>query len=407
MRRGRCGRAVGGRRSPQRGWPAPLYPGRRRSRRRVRHHRLRRRSLGARRGPAPPRPCVSTTADGPGRQLGGDAGVVRHRRELVRWCEHQRTPLSRDLDRVEVVGRRRRLRLDDLAACSRPYTEAGSTSGSLASPSLNSSDTGTAPNPAALASMPALAVESVITATLGIARHYPRRPSPSTGGVRSPARRPLLTARSLALARSHRCWSFHDGPCCCTGVMGLSVSELSARTGVPVSAITYRRLGLLPPTVVDRRRLRYGDDHVRALRLIRRLREQRGLPLNRIAAILPTLLASEQERSARRCGTVSSTPGEPGPDAGCAARRRRRRVQCPLVRRGDGRRPGRRQRHRQAHVLPLLRLQGGCVHRRRPAAAERVVAMIDGVRGADLRAALRAPGSGVADAARVGDQGVS
>jgi DNA-binding transcriptional MerR regulator len=79
--------------------------------------------------------------------------------------------------------------------------------------------------------------------------------------------------------------------------MALAVSELSARTGVPVSTIHhYRRLGLLPPpTVVDRRRLRYGDEHVRALRLIRRLRERRGLPLHRIAEILPTLLASEQE----------------------------------------------------------------------------------------------------------------
>jgi DNA-binding transcriptional MerR regulator len=79
--------------------------------------------------------------------------------------------------------------------------------------------------------------------------------------------------------------------------MGLAVSELSARTGVPVSTIHhYRHLGLLPPpAVVDRRRLRYGDEHVRALRLIRRLRERRGLPLHRIAEILPTLLASEQE----------------------------------------------------------------------------------------------------------------
>ena len=79
--------------------------------------------------------------------------------------------------------------------------------------------------------------------------------------------------------------------------MGLAVSELSARSGVPVSTIHhYRRLGLLPPpVVVDGRRLRYGDEHVRALRLIRRLRERRGLALSRIAAILPTLLASEQE----------------------------------------------------------------------------------------------------------------
>jgi DNA-binding transcriptional MerR regulator len=80
-------------------------------------------------------------------------------------------------------------------------------------------------------------------------------------------------------------------------VGALAVSELSARVGVPVSTIHhYRRLGLLPPpVVVDRRRLRYGDEHVRALRLIRRLRERRGLPLRRIAAILPTLLASEQQ----------------------------------------------------------------------------------------------------------------
>ena len=79
--------------------------------------------------------------------------------------------------------------------------------------------------------------------------------------------------------------------------MGLAVSELSARTGVPISTIHhYRHLGLLPPpTVVDRRRLRYGEEHVRALRLIRRLRERRGLALGRIAAILPTLLASEQQ----------------------------------------------------------------------------------------------------------------
>jgi DNA-binding transcriptional MerR regulator len=77
----------------------------------------------------------------------------------------------------------------------------------------------------------------------------------------------------------------------------LTVSELSARTGVPVSTIHhYRQRGLLPPSqAASRHRLRYGDEHVRALRLIRRLRERRGLSLERIAEILPTLLASEQE----------------------------------------------------------------------------------------------------------------
>jgi DNA-binding transcriptional MerR regulator len=77
----------------------------------------------------------------------------------------------------------------------------------------------------------------------------------------------------------------------------LSVSELSVRTGVPASTIHhYRERGLLPPPVVaGRRRYRYGDEHVRALRLIRRLRDRRGLSLDQIATILPELLATEQE----------------------------------------------------------------------------------------------------------------
>jgi AcrR family transcriptional regulator len=77
----------------------------------------------------------------------------------------------------------------------------------------------------------------------------------------------------------------------------LTVAELSVRAGVPPSTIHhYRQRGLLPPPIpVGRRRFRYGDEHVRALRLIRRLREQRGLSLEQIAEILPRLLASQQE----------------------------------------------------------------------------------------------------------------
>jgi AcrR family transcriptional regulator len=77
----------------------------------------------------------------------------------------------------------------------------------------------------------------------------------------------------------------------------LTVSELSARAGVPVSTIHhYRQRGLLPPPVlVGRRRYRYFEDHVRALRLIRRLRDRRGLSLEQIAEILPPLLASQHE----------------------------------------------------------------------------------------------------------------
>src|SRR5918996_495200 len=77
----------------------------------------------------------------------------------------------------------------------------------------------------------------------------------------------------------------------------LTVSELSVRAGVPVSTIHhYRQRGLLPPPLpAGRNRFRYGDEHVRALRLIRRLRERRGLSLEQIAEILPQLLAGEQE----------------------------------------------------------------------------------------------------------------
>jgi len=77
----------------------------------------------------------------------------------------------------------------------------------------------------------------------------------------------------------------------------LTVSELSVRSGVPVSTIHhYRQRGLLPPPIAGGgRRLRYDNGHVQALLLIRRLREQRNLPLQEIAEILPQLLASEQE----------------------------------------------------------------------------------------------------------------
>jgi DNA-binding transcriptional MerR regulator len=77
----------------------------------------------------------------------------------------------------------------------------------------------------------------------------------------------------------------------------LTVSELSVRTGVPASTIHhYRERGLLPPPVVaGRRRYRYGAEHVLALRLIRRLRDRRGLSLDQIATILPELLATQQE----------------------------------------------------------------------------------------------------------------
>jgi AcrR family transcriptional regulator len=74
----------------------------------------------------------------------------------------------------------------------------------------------------------------------------------------------------------------------------LTLSELVERTGVPASTIHhYRRLALIPPP--DRaaaNRFGYDERHVDALRLIRMLRERRGLSLEQIAETLPAMLAA-------------------------------------------------------------------------------------------------------------------
>ena len=77
-----------------------------------------------------------------------------------------------------------------------------------------------------------------------------------------------------------------------TAEVGYTIAELVERTGVPATTIHhYRNLGLLPPA--DRageHRLRYGERHVQALRLIRVLRERRRLPLPAIREVLPELM---------------------------------------------------------------------------------------------------------------------
>ncbi|MBO0729498.1 MAG: TetR family transcriptional regulator [Acidimicrobiaceae bacterium] len=86
----------------------------------------------------------------------------------------------------------------------------------------------------------------------------------------------------------------------------LSLSELVERTGVPASTIHhYRRLSLIPPP--DRaaaNRFVYDERHVEALRLIRTLRERRGLSLDEIAQLLPELLTSKDT-------TLEGDDGEP------------------------------------------------------------------------------------------------
>jgi len=79
------------------------------------------------------------------------------------------------------------------------------------------------------------------------------------------------------------------------------IGEVVARTGVPAATVHhYLRLGLLPP---PRRsapnRFLYDDRHVQALRLIRVLRERRGLPLRVIRRVLPDLIGLEQDQAFR------------------------------------------------------------------------------------------------------------
>jgi len=79
------------------------------------------------------------------------------------------------------------------------------------------------------------------------------------------------------------------------------ISEVVARTGVPAATVHhYLRKGLLPP---PRRsapnRFLFDERHVQALRLIRILRERRGLSLGVIRTVLPELLGLEQDQAFR------------------------------------------------------------------------------------------------------------
>ena len=80
-----------------------------------------------------------------------------------------------------------------------------------------------------------------------------------------------------------------------------AIGELVARTGVPAATVHhYLRIGLLPPARrTAPNRFLYDERHTQALRLIRVLRERRGLPLPVIRRVLPDLLGLEQEQAFR------------------------------------------------------------------------------------------------------------
>ncbi len=75
----------------------------------------------------------------------------------------------------------------------------------------------------------------------------------------------------------------------------ITIADLVSQTGVPPATIHYYlRNGLLPrPKRLAANRFVYDERHVRGLRLIRTLREQRGLGLPMIKRILPDLMHLE------------------------------------------------------------------------------------------------------------------
>ena len=71
----------------------------------------------------------------------------------------------------------------------------------------------------------------------------------------------------------------------------MRISELSAASGIPVPTLKYYlREGLLPPgemTAVNQ--ARYGESHLRRLRLVRALTEVGGLPLKSVKTVLAAI----------------------------------------------------------------------------------------------------------------------
>jgi AcrR family transcriptional regulator len=85
------------------------------------------------------------------------------------------------------------------------------------------------------------------------------------------------------------------------GMKTYTIADLVSVTEVPAATIHYYlRQGLLPqPKRLATNRFVYDERHAQALRLIRMLREQRGLPLSMIRRIMPELSRLEAEEAFR------------------------------------------------------------------------------------------------------------
>lgn len=95
----------------------------------------------------------------------------------------------------------------------------------------------------------------------------------------------------------------------------MRMSELSARSGVPIATIKYYlRDGLLHPGVATgATRASYDESHARRLRLIRALADVAGMRLEQVRSVLAAV--DDPETSVHDALGSALMPGSPGADA--------------------------------------------------------------------------------------------
>lgn len=98
----------------------------------------------------------------------------------------------------------------------------------------------------------------------------------------------------------------------------MQVSELVARTSVPLATVKYYlREGLLSPgRKVSARSAEYDERHVRRLELLRILRDVGQIPVGRLRSLVDAVedtRLSVHDMFARATDAIAPTPPEPGP----------------------------------------------------------------------------------------------
>ncbi|ATE53185.1 MULTISPECIES: MerR family transcriptional regulator [Actinosynnema] len=106
----------------------------------------------------------------------------------------------------------------------------------------------------------------------------------------------------------------------------MRIAELGRRTGVPVPTIKYYlREGLLPPGErTSPNQARYGEEHVRRLRLVRAMVDVGGLSIAAVGEVFAALADQEERGLVRALSTVevAVTPVPEHEDAEAAAQAR-------------------------------------------------------------------------------------